>query len=296
MHKFNHAEQLAKEIQVLSKNLVSGISDSRDGGYQEAKKRICCPINYMRYAEFEAVLKELDIKDGMKILDVSSPQWFSICLSNRNPGANFYYLNITDEEIVPFKQIAHNLGIKNLTFIKSDVRHLNFSDNTFDRIISISVIEHIFPEADGDLKALIQIKRVLKYGGYILLTVPFKSTGNIIFLNHSVYEREKNRRNFYAREYDAQQYKKLIENSGLYLDSNWHICEKKGFFSKDYYKYGPGKNTPYAIIFLNILKLINRNRLFQLELLLARFYLRVSKVINSRVVNICGKIVKDFRC
>ncbi|MDD1469178.1 hypothetical protein MEO43_28915, partial [Dolichospermum sp. ST_sed5] len=35
-------------------------------------------IDYMRYAEFSAIYTWLSLKPGQRILDVSSPQWFSI--------------------------------------------------------------------------------------------------------------------------------------------------------------------------------------------------------------------------
>lgn len=44
----------------------------------------------MRYAEFEAIQRDLNIAPPMEILDVSSPQWFTLNLAER-------YLNISHE-------------------------------------------------------------------------------------------------------------------------------------------------------------------------------------------------------
>ncbi len=48
----------------------------------------------------------------------------------------------------------------------ADVRHLPFEDSSYDKVLSISTIEHI----DDDALALHEMLRVLKPGGLLLLT------------------------------------------------------------------------------------------------------------------------------
>jgi SAM-dependent methyltransferase len=50
----------------------------------------------------------------------------------------------------------------------SDIRALEFPDRCFDLVLATDVIEHV----DDDLGALRELRRVLKPGGYLLLTVP----------------------------------------------------------------------------------------------------------------------------
>lgn len=72
------------------------------------------------------------------------------------------------------------------SFVQADCRHLPFRTASFDRIIAVSVIEHIgllnpqalgdvasLYSADGDIESLCECARVLKKGGELVLTIPF---------------------------------------------------------------------------------------------------------------------------
>ena len=52
-----------------------------------------------------------------------------------------------------------------------DGRRLSFPDDSFDKVYSLSVLEHI-PD-DGDSACVTEIARVLRPGGECYLTVPF---------------------------------------------------------------------------------------------------------------------------
>jgi SAM-dependent methyltransferase len=257
-----------------------------------ARERTIRPVDYMRYAEFDAILRDLEPDSSMTILDVSSPQWFSLYLANQYPSVDFHYINIIDSELAPFKEIARVLGIKNLIYTKEDVRDMQFSANTFDRVISISVIEHIYPEDGGDLKALSEIYRVLKSKGEFLLTVPYKSDSNIVYIDGPVYERKEHTRNFFAREYNEETFNNLIERSGFSLKGSWFICEKGGIFPVDYYEWGPGKDVFFAKHLIKSRRLLEQILGKSLDEILAKHYLSVSREITGRLVNISARLTK----
>ncbi|REE98869.1 methyltransferase family protein [Thermomonospora umbrina] len=52
--------------------------------------------------------------------------------------------------------------------VQGDARHLPFPDDSFDKIIASEVLEHI----GDDLAAMAELKRVLKPGGRLAVTVP----------------------------------------------------------------------------------------------------------------------------
>jgi len=56
----------------------------------------------------------------------------------------------------------------NLDFCSGDATMLPFRDESFDGVVSFDVIEHVAV----DLKFLIEIRRVLKKGGHLLLETP----------------------------------------------------------------------------------------------------------------------------
>lgn len=67
----------------------------------------------------------------------------------------------------------------NWTFRKADLRNLPFQENTFDLIANISTIEHIgfegsiLADPEGDIKAMKELRRVLKPRGSMVLTTPY---------------------------------------------------------------------------------------------------------------------------
>jgi SAM-dependent methyltransferase len=87
---------------------------------------------------------------------------------------------------------------KNVTFHQADIRRLPLPDCFFDKVIAVSVIEHIgleipqvfadtIPEIsnDGDLEAMAELTRVLKPGGELIMTVPFGMQEGLILGNQA---------------------------------------------------------------------------------------------------------------
>lgn len=291
MKNLDLAVQVSSNIRQLALRAAKELPFSKSA-CRIARVRSVRPVDYMRYAEFDAILRDLELNSKMTILDVSSPQWLSLYLANKYPIVDFYYINILDREIYPYKEIAKALGIKNLNYTKGDVRDMQFSDSTFDRVISISVIEHIYPEEDGDLKALNEINRVLKSGGELLLTVPYKTKSNIVYIDRSVYERSEKTRNFFAREYDEEMFNKLIQRSEFSLTGSWFICERGGIFPIDYYEWGAGKDSFLAKYLSKSRRLLERILGKSLDEPLAKQYLSVSREITGRLVNISARLTK----
>lgn len=69
----------------------------------------------------------------------------------------------TSTDALEFCQQKHSIEVKRITS-----KELPFSDNSFDFIFAIEVIEHI----EDDLFAMQELKRILKPNGYLLVTVP----------------------------------------------------------------------------------------------------------------------------
>jgi SAM-dependent methyltransferase len=243
-------------------------------------------IDYMRYAEFSAIGDLISLEPGQRILDVSSPQWFSIFLAHKYPNIHFDYINIIDIELEAYRMICDVCNISNIQYHREDVRSLSFDDRIFDRVITISVLEHIYPEQDGDLKALTEIRRVLKPQGKVLLTVPYKETRNIVYVEGSVYERESQEKTFFAREYDREMFDRLIENSNFVYRDTKYICEQTGILSVDYYQWGPGKILWYARYISKIKQMLEKIVGHPLDERLAQRYLHISDRVIHRVVNI----------
>ena len=285
-------DYLSSSIKKLALQAANKLKDS-EPGRNIARFNSIRPIDYMRYAEFDAILRDLVIEPQMEILDIGSPQWFSIFLAKEYPETQFFYANIIDSELEPYKTICRALEINNLIYCKEDVRNLNFGEQKFDKVISISVIEHIFPKEGGDFQALKEIKQVLKNRGELLITIPYKSKKNILYVNKKVYERAEQKNNFFAREYDQESFEDLIVNSNFYIKNKLFICEKFGLFALDYYEYGPGSKVILMKYLFKIRKLFELIFNKSPEKYLAKSYLSVASQIDNRVVNICATLIPN---
>lgn len=259
--------------------------------WKEAKLREKKPLDYLRFAEFPIVFENLELRDGSKILDAGSPQWFTLLLAKICPSTEFFYLNILKREIDCIKEIAMNLGIKNLHFVQGDVRSMGFPSSSFDNVLSISVIEHIPPEKGGDFIALEEIKRVLKPCGNLTISIPLKEKPRIIYMKGTVYER-KGEREFFAREYDLDEIGNLVNKLDLRIERIDFIIEKKGLFALDYWRWGNGRKNPAKFFILGSLKLIEEIGL-SLEEKLANRYLFLSNCPQKGVICAVLKVRKE---
>ncbi len=292
MAELERAVSMAKQIRALAQQAVRSLpADSHyDTARRVARKHSARPIDYMRYAEFEAILRDLHLRPHTTVLDVSSPQWFSLYLAVTHRDVEFIYINIVEAELTPYAAIAQALGLTNLHYQIADVRQLEFASDRFDHVISISVLEHIYPETDGDLTALQEIRRVLKPNGTLHLTIPYKAQRNIVYVDGPVYERDQVSRNFFAREYDRAMVDQLVEDSGFRIVNQWFISEQPGLLALDYYEWGPGKDRWLTNQVLKSRKLLELFAERSIDGWLAQRYLRVTAEPRDRLVNFAATL------
>jgi len=189
---------------------------------REAAARIVNPLSYPRLIEYELTIGPLGPLDGLRVLDIGSPKLPALLIA-RESSCELYATDIRDYFIGATAQFLRSLGQgsrlgHDLHLEVQDARELTYADEFFDRIFSISVLEHI-PD-DGDSAAVRDIARVLKPGGVFTLTVPFAAAGyREEFVRGPVYERdEMDQPTFYQRHHDLQSLQsRLIQPSGLEL-------------------------------------------------------------------------------
>ena len=190
---------------------------------RHAVKRLLLPVEYIRCAEFRYVLEHLNVTADHRVLDVGSPKLLSLFLASR-VGANIWATDLVDDFFPPYAAYAASmLGSEQSRYVieTQDARTLTYRDESFDRVFSVSVVEHI-PD-DGDARAMEEIARVLKPGGIACLTVPWSDRGyleefhapgpDVYWVRSS--EREKV---FYQRAYDRGSLQaRLLEHDRLEL-------------------------------------------------------------------------------
>lgn len=120
------------------------------------------------------------------------------------------------------KKFLNTLKDNNIILKSSDLRlaKLPFKSNYFDFIILSEVLEHLIP---SDIpKLILELKRVLKRNGWILITTPnitslIKRTNTIRGKNPVVFDMELHHNAVFGhiREYTMYELEKIVADSGL---------------------------------------------------------------------------------
>jgi SAM-dependent methyltransferase len=177
------------------------------------------PVNYWRALEFQLALGEGRFESGHRVLDVGSPKLLALYLAERarcQVVATDLYGYFCNE----YALLARLRALQGrLSLAVADGRRLPFRDASFDRVCSISVLEHIPGAGDGDCIA--EIGRVLRPGGRCVVTVPFWPAGRVDRRQPDFYWAEgpqDDGKVFFQRRYnEAQLRQRLIARSGLRL-------------------------------------------------------------------------------
>lgn len=194
--------------------------------HREALRRLLTPINVSRCYEFRRTFELLKPRKGDLVFDLSSPKLLSHFLTEKS-GLRVVTADMNKEEVEDWTTLTSERK-KGPAWVIANGVSLGFKDNTFDKIYSISVLEHI--PGNGDTDAMKELARVLKPGGRLVITVPYAQKYRSEFANADVYNLNtgKDGRFHWSHFYDEQAIReKLIEGSGLSLEGI-------------YFGYGPG--------------------------------------------------------
>jgi ubiquinone/menaquinone biosynthesis C-methylase UbiE len=214
------------------------------------------PVSIVRYFEYEFANSSIDNVDDKNILDVSSPYLFGFFISSNN-NSNYHYINPDKNDLQNVKSLTNKIKFKgNYLTDCVDATKMTYTDNMFDRIVSISVIEHVSNNDDSEVMR--EMWRVLKPGGLLILTFPVKKIYEEEFISKDIYNlnhEETEGKFFFQRYYDD----KKIEERLLSSLNNFEIVEKKLFgeittgfyddYKKRWEKYGYWETVkdPYYI-------------------------------------------------
>jgi ubiquinone/menaquinone biosynthesis C-methylase UbiE len=230
------------------------------GQIKQGLKKLVRPVSYWRTVEYRLVLEEAEFQGGERVLDIGSPKLLSVYISG-SFGSIVYATDVDDYFIKEYSLIRQfeKISPEKLELRVEDARNLSFSNQSIDKVYSISTFEHI-PE-DGDTQAVREIARVLLEGGKCFISVPFSPSSKEEFIEadkmywakHSVASAEG--KVFYQRRYSEQDlFKRLIEPSGLKLEKVLYVGEKLMVNSqREFVDLIPVFAHPFAPLFSKLL-------------------------------------------
>ena len=194
-----------------------------------AKLKAQQPPGADRAIEYPWMIENIKLKSG-KLLDVGSTA--GRLLADFLPDSvEIYCLNLNPKKI-------ENNRIKVIT---GDIRKTDFLPDYFDYITCISTLEHIGvsgrygsdDDRRGDIKAMEEIKRILKPGGELLITVPY-GIKDVLPIN-KLYNKERLNillNNFYIIE---QTFIKYNQRWGIWLKATEAEAAKTDMIKDGWY-------------------------------------------------------------
>jgi SAM-dependent methyltransferase len=140
-------------------------------------------------------------------------------------GYDSYGIDYATKTVQQVKQVIPELKV-----FGGDVRNLPFGDEFFDGYWSLGVIEHFY---DGFEPVALEMRRVLKPGGYLFLTFPYLSFLRKLKIDQSKYElwlptRERIA-HFYQFALPGEHVSEVFRGLGFELVSSKGITGLKGF-------------------------------------------------------------------
>ena len=185
------------------------------------------PMNYARCIELPLTQLLLDASPDDTLLDISSPKLMALYQASHG------YHHVTAADIAPqfaedLQMICSALGVELQTRV-FDAKSIPYPDESFSRIYSISVIEHI--PGEGDRIALSEISRVLTNSGRFVMTLPaypqyLEEWLSRYFGWNSFSETRADGRCFYQRRYDPHTLRERFKDTGLQFEKVIFIAEQ----------------------------------------------------------------------
>jgi SAM-dependent methyltransferase len=121
-------------------------------------------VGYVHTQRFEKTLEYGDFRSGQRVLNIWS-RTGNLLPYLRRVGN----LDITNREVSPAMMAIAKEKYPAEQFELTDLEHLcEFSDSSFDRIISLETLEHT-PKPDAFLR---ELHRLLKPGGLLIMSLP----------------------------------------------------------------------------------------------------------------------------
>ena len=126
---------------------------------------------------YEHIAREMRRAGPTSILDVGTGRGYvSLLLAEQNPAATIIGIDYSPMQVRAAEALRRQRRIANCHFRRDDAMRIMSGDESFDDVVSVGSIKH-WP--DG-LRGLIEIHRVLKPGGWAVISETDRNASNEI--------------------------------------------------------------------------------------------------------------------
>ncbi|MBC8500869.1 MAG: class I SAM-dependent methyltransferase [Nanoarchaeota archaeon] len=147
----------------------------------------------------------------------------AVCRELSKRGYKMVGIDINREGLEYAKDAAKKINTKPV-FICGNIEKIPFPENKFDQVVSLDVLEHV----NNHMKAIKEIRRVLKKGGTFIASMPtpYYLTKSLLGIN---FENELKAIGHLRAGYIYKDFKKILEQNGFKVVAH---KEYYGFFSR----------------------------------------------------------------
>ena len=160
----------------------------------------------------ERVLRQLDLKEGMRLLDVGCGTGWAVrrASSMIGSGGRAYGVDLSSKMIENARDAAK--GTRNVEFLQASSEELPFSDASFDRVMcTMSFHHYLYPK-----KAVREMARVLTPAGRVCIVDPTADNFFMRWADAFITRRNPD----HVKMYSSKEFKGLFEEAELrYLGS-----------------------------------------------------------------------------
>jgi SAM-dependent methyltransferase len=182
--------------------------------------RLLVPLEPWRYHELGRVAEE---PLAGEVLDVASPKLLASLMQREGRG-RWTAIDLFSREVEDWRRVDPALDVR-----VGDARALAFPDESFDACVSVSVVEHV-PD-DGDGQAMAEMWRVLRPGGALHLTTNVARRGEDVWVDHEVWgeasPRRADGRVFFERRYGEADLERRLLGLPWRVEAREHVRQRR---------------------------------------------------------------------
>ena len=110
-----------------------------------------------------------------------------------------------------------------LQLVAGDLTSIGVSNDVFDAIISIGVVEH---RHAGPEVFLYEMRRILKPGGVLMISVPYFNPLRKWRAKHGAYQDNVNGLDFYQYAFSREEFCRILESTGYEIETTYSYAHQ----------------------------------------------------------------------